>query len=184
MEHQHPASGSDSHNVQPVSRSTRNEIEGEGTQKIEAGMPGDAALAPYALRLANDSYQWYRTAAVRSRKAYRGLETAILVASAAIPVAAAIKPHNAIVPAVLGSVIVVLSGVRAIFHWQDNYLRFSAAREAIESERRSYNTMAEPYDDPNTRDLNLAASVSRIEYDEMSNWTKIAAQRPGKVTEA
>jgi uncharacterized protein DUF4231 len=96
----------------------------------------------YAMGIANDSYAWYRTAAIRSRRMYRLSETAVLVAAAAIPATAAITPHNAITPAVLGAVVVILSGLRAIFHWQDNYLRFSGAREAVESERRLYNTGA------------------------------------------
>lgn len=103
---------------------------------------------------------------------------ALLVISAAIPVAAAISPHSAIVPAVLGAIVVVLSGLRAVFHWQDNYLRFSAAREAVESERRLYHTSARPYDDPATRDQQLAASVSRIEREEMTVWTRVASERP------
>ena len=132
----------------------------------------------YAMTIANRSYSWYRTAAIRSRHMYRLLETTVLVVSAAIPAAAAIAPHNAITPAVLGAVVVILSGLRAIFHWQDNWLRFSGAREAVEAERRLYNTGAAPYDDPATRDQVLAAAISRIEQAEMGGWLKIAAQRP------
>lgn len=74
--------------------------------------------------------------------------------------------------------VVVLTGLRSIFHWQDNYLRFSAAREAIEAERRSYNTAAEPYDDAGSRDRALAAAVTRIEQEEMRGWIRVAAERP------
>jgi hypothetical protein len=132
----------------------------------------------YAMGIANGSYAWYRTAAIRSRHMYRVLETAVLVFSAAIPAAAAVDPHNALVPAILGAIVVVLSGLRAIFHWQDNYLRFSGAREAVEAERRLYNTGAKPYEDPGTRDQVLAAAISRIEQAEMGGWLKIASQRP------
>jgi hypothetical protein len=132
----------------------------------------------YAMGIANGSHAWYRSAAIRSRRMYRVLETAVLVVSAAIPATAAVDPHNALVPAILGAIVVVLSGLRAIFHWQDNYLRFSGAREAVEAERRLYNTGAKPYEDPATRDQVLAAAVSRIEQAEMGGWLKIASQRP------
>jgi hypothetical protein len=132
----------------------------------------------YAMGLANDSYDWYRDHAIRSRGAYKISETLLLIVSAAIPTSAAIAPDDAILPAVLGAVVVVLVGLRAVFHWQDNYLRFSGAREAVEAERRLYNTRARPYDDAATRDQILAAAVSRIEQEEMAGWIKTASPRP------
>jgi hypothetical protein len=102
----------------------------------------------------------------------------LLIVSAAIPASAAIMPGNSIVPAILGSTVVVLSGLRTVFHWQDNYLRFSGAREAIEAERRLYFTRAKPYEDLVTKDQLLAATVSRIEQEEMNGWVRIAAERP------
>ncbi len=141
------------------------------TSEHLSGDPG------YAMNIADESYTWYRTAAIRSRTGYRLSETSVLVLSAAIPATAAIVPHNAVIPAVLGAIVVVISGLRAIFHWHDNYLRFSAAREAVEAERRLYYTGANPYEDPETRDQVLAQSVSRIEQGEMGSWLKVAAQR-------
>jgi Protein of unknown function (DUF4231) len=132
----------------------------------------------YSLALADSSYGWYRSAAIRSRRFYRLLETVLLVISAAIPASAAIQPDDAIIPAILGSFVVVLTGLRPVFHWQDNYIRFSSAREAVEAERRLYMTNAEPYHDPSTRDQLLAAAITRIEQDEMRTWVKIAVERP------
>ena len=132
----------------------------------------------YALSLATNSYNWYRNAAIRSRRYYRSLEIVLLATSASIPAIAAAFPGNSITLGILGSIVVVLSGLRAIFHWQDNYLRFSRAREAVESERRLYFTHAVPYEDSATRDQVLAAAVSRIEQDEMTGWMKIAVERP------
>lgn len=137
-----------------------------------------SANPTYAIGIANDSYEWYKSHAIRSRKAYRVSETAVLVVSAAIPAAAAITPHNAVIPAILGALVVILSGLRAVFHWQDNYLRFSGAREAVEAERRLYYTCYTPYADSATRDQVLAASISRIEQAEMGGWIKVAAERP------
>jgi hypothetical protein len=143
--------------------------------EMSEALPVDAG---YAMSIANGSYTWYRTAAIRSRRMHRVSETAVLIVSAAIPATAAVTPHDAIGPAVLGAIVVILSGLRAIFHWQDNYLRFSGAREAVEAERRLYNTGAKPYDDPATQDQVLAAAISRIEQAEMGGWLKIAEQRP------
>ncbi|MEY9995740.1 hypothetical protein ABIE67_007772 [Streptomyces sp. V4I8] len=131
----------------------------------------------YAMRVANGSYDWSRNAAMKARRYFRLTETLLLLVSAAIPVSAVLSSRNAEVPAVLGSVVVVITGLRSVFHWQDDYLRFSEAREAVEAERRLYYTGAEPYADDRTRDRVLAASVTRIEQREMGTWVQLASPR-------
>jgi hypothetical protein len=130
------------------------------------------------MRLADDSYNWYRDHAMRSRRNYRIVEIALLVVGAAIPTSAAVVSDDATIPAILGGAVVVLTGFRPLFHWQDNYLRFSAAREAVEAERRRYNTGTPPYQDARTRDQRLAEAVTTIEQQEMGGWLKIAGERP------
>ncbi|WP_202448537.1 DUF4231 domain-containing protein [Streptomyces sp. SID2999] len=127
----------------------------------------------YAMSLADGSYAWYRQAAIKARRFHRVTETLLLLVSAAIPVSAVVSPRDATTPAVLGGVVVILTGLRALFHWHDDYLRFSQAREAVETERRLYRTSAEPYDDPGTRDRLLAAAVTRIEQQEMGTWVQL-----------
>lgn len=130
------------------------------------------------MSLADASYDWYKAHAIRSRFSYKLTETLLLVVAAAIPTSASVIGDTPAVPAILGAAVVVLTGLRSIFHWQDNYLRYSAAREAIEAERRLYTTRASPYDDDATREQLLAATVSRIEQEEMRGWIKIAERRP------
>jgi hypothetical protein len=136
------------------------------------------AGAGYAMGLADQSFDWYKEAAIRSRRLYKTLEVTLLLVSAAIPTSAVLFAENAAVPAVLGAVVVVLTGLRSIYHWQENYIRFSQAREAVEAERRLYRTGAPPYDDDATRDQKLAAAVSKIEQEEMRGWVGIAAEQP------
>jgi hypothetical protein len=81
-------------------------------------------------------------------------------------------------PGDLGAIVVVLTGLRSVFHWQENYLRFSSAREAVNAELRLYNVGAEPYDTGSSRDQVLVKAVSRIEQNEMSTWVQIATPRP------
>src|SRR4051794_31344393 len=100
-----------------------NEIRQQGTAPTEA-IAGSADEVGYAMGLANDSYGWYKDRAAHARAAYKVSETALLIVSAAIPTSAAIFPDDVIVPALLGGVVVVLAGLRAVYHWQDNFLRF------------------------------------------------------------
>ncbi|MFB9688522.1 DUF4231 domain-containing protein [Amycolatopsis plumensis] len=136
------------------------------------GVPGPG------LALADASYDWYRSHAIRSRRWYKATEVAMIALSASIPVIAAINPASTVVLAVIGAVLVVGSGLRSVFHWQDNYLRYSAAREAIDAERRLYHIGAEPYADPATREEALVRAVTRIEQGEMNSWVKLAAEKP------
>lgn len=131
----------------------------------------------YAMDVADSSHNWYVIASKRSRRAYRQSELALVALSASIPLAAALAPQDSVLTATLGSCLVILAGLRTIFHWQENYLRFSCAREAVEAERRLYQLHAAPYDDPATRDSELVKAVTRIEHDEMGRWTKLAEQR-------
>lgn len=136
-------------------------------------MTSEATDTPYALELASSSYEWYRRAAIKARRYHRLTEVLQLVCSAAIPVSAVLVDRNTAVPAVLGAVVVVITGLRSSFHWHDDYLRFSQAREAVEAQRRLFRTGAYPYDS-DTREEVLAKAVTEIEQNEMGAWLKIA----------
>ncbi|MEU7632013.1 DUF4231 domain-containing protein [Nocardia sp. NPDC049220] len=136
------------------------------------------ATVPYALQVADESYGWYFTAAKRARRRYRTSEVVQLLTSAAIPIAALVIEGNTLVPACLGAIVVITTGLSSIFHWHDNYLRFSQAREAVEAQRRRYRTQAPPYENPRTRDQVLTDSITAIERREMGSWLEIAGNRP------
>jgi hypothetical protein len=129
------------------------------------------------MEVANASYGWYVIAAKRSRRLHRIAELATVVLSASIPFATVIAPKRPVITAVLGSVLVVVAGVRAMFHWQENYLRFSQTREAVDAERRLYRVGAAPYDDAATRDQELIKAVTRVEQTEMHGWAQTAELR-------
>lgn len=137
----------------------------------------------YAMRIADGSFAWYRTAAIRARRLYRSAEISVIVVSALVPLSAVVLPGNTIVTAALGSAVVVITGLRSVFHWHENYLRFSRAREAVEAERRRFRTGVKPYDDHRTREAALTEAITRIEQEETGHWLKVAAQptrEPGK----
>lgn len=98
--------------------------------------------------------------------------------SVAIPVSAVMLPARLSIPAVLGAGLVILTGLRNVYHWHDNYVRFSRAREAVNAEIRMYLTGSTPYDSPAKRDQILVAAVTRIEQQEMGQWVRAVSQRP------
>lgn len=144
----------------------------------------DEADATYARDVADKSYDWYKKAAIRSRRAHRTSAIAIQVVAASIPVSVALAPSEPTIPAVLGAVIVLLSSVRSIFNWHEDYLRFSSSREAVEQERRRYRLRVKPYEDPVTRSGLLAERISEIERNEMSGWLKTVSRPKAALGEA
>jgi hypothetical protein len=127
----------------------------------------------YAMRVADESYEWYKSRAIRSRRRYRATEIAVLIMSGAIPVAVAIRPGTTALTAVLGASVAVISGLDSVFHWQDNYMRYSQAREAVEAERRRYRIAEGRYKRPETRDKRLVLEITKIEQDEMGRWLRL-----------
>jgi hypothetical protein len=134
--------------------------------------------AAYALRVADESYDWYRSRAIRTRSYHRWAEALLVLVSAAVPVSGLVAPGRAAVPAVLGTLVVIIVGLKGVFHWQEDYLRFSQAREAVERERRLFRTGASPYDSEEGRAQTLVEAVSRIEQQEMGNWLRMMSARP------
>jgi hypothetical protein len=134
----------------------------------------------YALKVAHESFTWYRSAAIRSRRLYRTSEVAVILLSALIPLSVAVLPGVSLVPAALGSVVAVVGGAKAVFHWQENYIRFTRSREAVEAERRRFIVGSGEYSQTAVRAGVLVDAITRIEQEEMGDWIKIAApsQRP------
>jgi hypothetical protein len=131
----------------------------------------------YAFSLADSSYDWYRIHAIRSRKTHKLTELLVVVLSAAIPVSGLVANRNAIAPSAIGATVFILVGLRSTFHWHENYLRFSQAREAVEAERRRFLVDAQPYNDPAKRAELLVDRVTAIEQEEMGMWLKIASTK-------
>jgi hypothetical protein len=122
----------------------------------------------YAFGLANDSYQLYRTAAIRSRRSHRISSIAVMIVAAAIPVSAAISPKNSIAPAVLGAIVVVVPGCVQYSIGKKIICGSVVLVGAVEAERRLYLAKSRPYDNSDTRDRILAVKLTSIEQQEMA----------------
>src|SRR5690242_3991195 len=94
------------------------------TRKLSPSMGDVVDRQPYALAVADSSYDWYRSRAILARRAYRLADSAIVVLSAAVPLAAILAPGDAYIAGVLGFGVVVISGMASLHQWRDNYYRF------------------------------------------------------------
>jgi hypothetical protein len=113
----------------------------------------------------------YIQAAKKARRAYHVSETLLLVIAATIP-ASAVFTKDVRVPAVLGGLVVVITGLRSIFGWRDNWLRYSEAIGQLEIERVRYQYQVGPYSLGNA-DALLAETVKEIELSETQGWVRL-----------
>nr|WP_238350929.1 DUF4231 domain-containing protein [Kribbella shirazensis] len=130
------------------------------------------------MKVADGSYKWYRSHAIRSRQSHKWTQVLLVLTSAAIPVSGLANRGGALLPSLIGAVVFILVGLRSTFHWHENYLRYSQAREAVEAERRSFHVGAPPYDDRAKRAQLLVAAVTRIEQEEMGTWLRTVSMEP------
>jgi hypothetical protein len=125
-----------------------------------------------AVRVCEDLIAWYTAYAARARERFRILEIALLIVGASISVAALAWPGNGVPAAVLGGIVVVLTGLRQIFHWQENYVRCTWACQMLKQERRRYDVGEPPYNDPALRDRKLMEVVNTVEAQDTQVWSQ------------
>jgi hypothetical protein len=123
---------------------------------------------------AEASFRWYSRQAKQSRRMYRLSEVLVLVAGAAVPVSTLLT-DDSIAPATLGALIVVLTGLRTTYNWHDNWLRFTAACVALQTEDVKFEHKLDPYHREDAVQV-LALRVRAIEEAETQSWMVLRRQ--------
>lgn len=126
---------------------------------------------------ASRSLDWYVSRSGRARGWYWSTELLVVVDAAAITVSALLLPNNTTVSGTLGAVATLLISVRAIFHWRENWLRFTLVCTAIISQLRLYDARAAPYNSSkeSERDMKLILRLNEIEAQESAAWAALIA---------
>ena len=113
-------------------------------------------------------WSWHKAAAGRNRKRYAITELAAAGAAAAIPVATT-AGWNSLIVALLGSTVLVATGVRTTFQLHENWIEHTKVRQGIEFEASLFLTASPPYEGYNaTRTLVLR--VENITYNWGQRW--------------
>ncbi|WP_213454862.1 DUF4231 domain-containing protein [Rhizomonospora bruguierae] len=131
-----------------------------------ASAPADPAAV--ALSTATDLRDWYARQAGRARLGHRVTELGVIVLGAAVPLAAALRLGGA-VAAVLGAGIVVLTGIRGLYQWHENWLAFTRVRLALETELALFAVGAAPYDGPD-RAVLLVRAAEAVKSADTKQW--------------
>ena len=122
---------------------------------------------------------WYALHAGQARLRHYIVEVLVILVGASVSIVALALPGNALPAAALGGVVVVLTGLRQVFHWHENFVHFTAASLSLKHERRKYLVAESPYDDPKERDRELVKVMNSVEAKETNAWMQLmSAKKP------
>ena len=120
------------------------------------------------LAYARRERDWYAKHAPLARLGYQLLEIVVITLGASVPVAAALDADVG-VTAVLGAAVVVATGVRSVFRWQENWIGFIDAQIQLDDEIALYAFGDAPYDGTD-RGERLARAVQAVKRQETERW--------------
>jgi hypothetical protein len=93
-----------------------------------------------------DQLAWYDRKSLGKQRAYKQIEIVEIFAGATIPFLAGIRlPHASIVIGGLGILITVFEGLLHLNQYQQNWINYRSACEALKHEKYTYLGKAAPY---------------------------------------
>jgi uncharacterized protein DUF4231 len=129
-----------------------------------------------ALDIATRQLAWCRANAKSGRLGYDGLELLVLGVSLLVTVAGTLA-WDAAVPAIVGAVLVLLAGVRAIFQWRERWVGSAMAQTGLATAIDFYNQRLSPYDGVD-RDEQLIRRACEIRIRETAAWESRRSSPP------
>jgi uncharacterized protein DUF4231 len=142
--------------------------------------PGAMAAEPSgpAWERLEQRLEWYDEHSGHHRRWFVSLKVTQIVVAAAIPATAA-AGGSAAVAGVLGAVVVVLEGIQQLFQFQQNWVAYRGAAEALERERALFLAGAGPYAvATGPREALLAERVESLIASEHSGWAAVRSEKP------
>ncbi len=76
------------------------------------------------------------------------------------------------VPALIGTAVVILVGIRSVFRWHEDWQRFTQACTRLTTARWLHQHQVPPYDGDD-RDVLLVQAVADIQADETGSWIEL-----------
>jgi hypothetical protein len=135
-----------------------------------------------AARVYQVTYARYKSYAAQARLSYQISETLLIVCAAAIPASVAFTDDSR-VPAVLGALVVVFGGLRTLFRWHDNWIRYIETVVQLEAEWARFRHRLGDYARPD-REATFVQAVKQLELAETQGWMSLrrSAEETREVT--
>jgi hypothetical protein len=121
-----------------------------------------------------NSLHWYDERARSNRLSYQSLRLANIALAAAVPVLTTSSAPK-LATAIVGGTIVIIEGIQQVFRFQDRYIAYRSAWNALDREKRLYDSRAGRYADNSTPERTLAERVDAVLAEETTRWAHSAA---------
>ena len=123
--------------------------------------------------------EWYSRQSAWNQQWHKRLRIAGIVAGALIPVLVGLLSGHwflKLVVAVLGAGTVVISGIMAVYRFQELWTEYRATSEALKHEKYLYMAHCPPYDENDAFETVVRRTEALIS-SEHSRWIEVAADR-------
>lgn len=137
---------------------------------------GEASGVDATLARLDDQIEWYGRRSEACQQRFKSLKAVQLIAAAALPILAPFGV-SAVVPAAIGSLIVVLEGFQQLGQYQQNWVSYRSTCEALKHEKHLFLAGAGPYADPAGANRLLAERVEDLVSQEHATW--VSARHEG-----
>lgn len=125
---------------------------------------------------------WYDRAATRNMNIFIVLKVAQISIAAGIPVVSlvtSLRDIQPIIAGVAGALLVVIEGVQQTCQFQQRWIQFRSACEALRREQSLFQALAGPYRSIADPEASLAERVNEIVASENNSW-KLLYSQPSK----
>jgi hypothetical protein len=137
---------------------------------VETRADASAGDGSVTMRRLEDQLRWYDGKAKANQRWYQRLKIMQILLAAAIPVVAAFGAE-ADIAGLLGALVVIVEALQQLFQLQQNWLRYRATAQSIESEKHLYLAAAGPYSDAPRPPALLAKRLEELLSSEVSAWS-------------
>ncbi len=134
----------------------------------------------------DDQIDWYDRKSCWNQRLHKRLRMVEVIAAASIPfLTGFIKaaPFMSHVVAGVGVLIAVISGVFALFRFQENWIEYRTTAETLKHQKYLFLTQTSPYDGEDAFHT-LTETVEGLISQENSKWTRYIQQKKNKPQES
>ena len=124
-----------------------------------------------------DQLKWYDSKSIYNQKIYKTLKIFEIILAALIPfiVSTEFIPHNKLITAFFGVLIVIIEGLQGLNQYQNNWTRYRSVAEGLKHEKYLWVANAGPYNDEN-KDAVFAERIESLISQEHSKWVSTTQQ--------
>lgn len=119
-----------------------------------------------------DQIRWYDQKTIDAQRIYKLLRSAQIVVAALVPVTALLFRDQAIIPGLLGALVLILSGFQELGAYQRNWVKYRTTCETLRHEKYFYLGRTGPYDglDDDEAQKTLVNRVEALVSEEHTQW--------------